>query len=516
MTIESLLSEIQGLRADNESLTALSARKDEMIARYQSEFERLGEILAELKRARFGPRKERWESPGQLMFNEAEALASAKPDGDETAGEDEEIEVGPHKRKRGKRKPLPEGLPREIVLIELPEAERVADDGSPLRPIGKEISEKLVYEPAVMKVIEIHRVKYGADSGDAVKTAPPPPAIIPKGIATASLLAQIVTQKYADGLPLYRQEEIFGRLGVELARCTMARWIVQAAERCVPVWNALEDRLLASNYVQCDETRLQVLKEDGRKAEAQSWMWARATPSDKQKIVLFDYDPHRSGEVAKRLFEGFSGTLQADGLEVYSAVEKMGGIERIGCNMHGRRRFFEAVQNGANHGKSLAAKGVAFYKEIYKVEEKARGLEPEARRLMREAEARPIFDEMKEWAEANAKLVPPKSKIGGALGYFLNEYPFLIGHLKDGRLEADNGFVERNIRKFAIGRNGWLFSDSVAGAGASALFYSLVVTAKVNGVDPSRAMRQVFEQVPYAKSVDDYERIADVILSPSK
>jgi transposase len=304
-----------------------------MIARYQSEFSRLGEILAELKRARFGPRKERWESPGQLVFNEAEALASAKPAGSETAGEEGEIEVGPHKRKRGKRKPLPEGLPREVVLIELPEAERVAEDGSPLRPIGKEISEKLVYEPAVMKVVEYHRVKYGADSGDAVKTAPPLPAIIPKGIATASLLAQVVTQKYGDGLPLYRQEEIFGRLGVDIPRCTMARWIVQAAESCMPVWNALEDRLLASGYAQCDETRLQVLKEDGRKAEAQSWMWARATPSDKQKIVLFDYDPHRSGEVARRLLGGFSGTLQADGLEAYSAVEKMGGVERIGCNM---------------------------------------------------------------------------------------------------------------------------------------------------------------------------------------
>ena len=162
--------------------------------------------------------------------------------------------------------------------------------------------------------------KYGIDSGEAIKTAPPVPSIIPKGIATPSLLSHIVTCKYADGLPLYRQEEIFSRLGVDVSRSSMGRWIVQCYEALIPVRNVLEDRLLSSAYVSCDETRTQVLKEKGRKAEAQSWMWVRTTPSDDKKIVLFDYDPSRSGEVAKRLFADYRGFLQVDGFGAYNVL----------------------------------------------------------------------------------------------------------------------------------------------------------------------------------------------------
>jgi len=197
--------------------------------------------------------------------------------------------------------------------------------------------------------------------------APLPPSILPKSIATSSLIAHIITNKYADGLPLYRQEEIFARQGIEIPRNTMARWIVQTSQACVGVWNALEERLLASPYVSCDETRTQVLKEDGKAAKSQSWMWVRATPSDKQKIVFFDYDQSRSQKVAKKLFTDYEGYLQVDGYGAYNALEKNKRIIRVGCNMHGRRRFFDAAE-GSVKGQGLANEGLRFYKMIYDIE----------------------------------------------------------------------------------------------------------------------------------------------------
>jgi transposase len=472
-------------------------------------------MILSLKRQAFGPKKERWEEQEQdaLLFNEAE-VESKKAEDD---NEDEVVAVQGFERKRGKRKPLPENLPRTIVTVELPESERVSADGTPLKVVGKEVSEKLVYEPARIEVIEYHRLRYGEDSGDPIKTAPPVPAIIPKGIATPSLLSGIVTHKYADGLPLYRQEEMFARIGVELSRNSMARWVVQSAEASMPIWNVLEGWLLASDYVSCDETHTQVLKEKDRKAESKSWMWVRATPNDEKKIVLFDYDPHRSGDVAKRLFAEYCGNLQVDGYAAYNGVEKQEGVKRIGCNMHGRRGFEDAFKNGAKTGRSLAEQALKYYQRLYDIEDEAKekGMSWPERFEFRNARAAPIWDEMKAWAEENSKKVPPKSKIGEAFGYFLGEYEYLRAYLSDGKIEMDNGFVERAIRKFAIGRNNWLFADTEDGANASAMFYSLIVTAKLNGVNPYVALKQIFERLPTAKTIEDYEALANLLLSPA-
>ena len=509
---EELVCEVTGLRL------ALKDR-DERIAFHEAENERLREMLVKLQKHAFGTRSERWETEeqGKLVFNEAEVEA-AKPeagggaDGEET--EQKLVTVKEHKKKpRGKRKPLPEHLPREVVVVELPESQRTASDGTPLTVIGKEVSEKLEYEPAKMKVIEYHRLRYGAAAGDHEKTAPPVPSIIPKGIATPSLLAAIVTSKYADGLPLYRQEEIFSRLRIELSRTSMARWVVQAAAAAQPLWNALEERLLESSYLSCDETHVQVLKEEGRKAETKSWMWVRSNPTAKEQIILFDYDPHRSGDVAKRLLGGYSGWLQVDGYGAYNAVESQSGLIRIGCNMHGRRGFRDAA-DGSSKSKGLAQVALKYYRSLYDIEEEARekALTPETRHELRQERAVPIWAEFKAWAEGAAPKVPKKSSIGQALHYFLGEYDYLVGYLKDGQLEIDNGHVERMIRKFAIGRNNWIFSDTPAGANASALFYSLVVTAKVNGVNPFEALKIIFTELPLARTVDDYERLADLLL----
>jgi len=443
ITEGALFAEYENLKIEHEALRVRAKIDREKIANLEGEITWLREQLASLKRAQFGKKSERWESAEQLVFNEVEAEAEAnKLGGDESTGE-ETIAVPAHERKRGHRRPLPESLEREVQRIELPPSELFDAEGNPLKIIGWEKSEKLKYEPSKMSVLEIHRAKYGADSGDYVKTAPPTPSIIPKGLATPELLAAIAVAKFADGLPLYRMEEIFKRQGVDLSRTTMARWMVAVAEALQPIWNVLADRWRESFYVACDETNVQVLKENGRKAEDKSWMIVRATPHGPKKVVLFDYSTSRSQDKVMELIEGYQGYLQVDGLNSYDKIAKSIGITRLGCNMHSRRRFESAAVDGAKSGKSLGAEGMKFYKDLYDIEEEIRDKSPEERLSARNKKARPIFEKMKAWVEANKPKVPAKSKIGGAFHYFLNEYEYLTGYLRDGRLEMDNGFTER-------------------------------------------------------------------------
>ncbi len=509
------IEQLQGALLQLKKKDELIEKKDKLINQYKQNIEWLTEQLATLKRAQFGKKSEKWESKEQIVFNEieAEAKSADSAEEDETDKTTTDITVAGHTKKRGHRRPLPQNLPREEVEIELPPDEQVSEDGTKLKIIGWETSEKLKYVPSALTVVVTKRAKYGVDSGDYVKTAPQEPAIIPKGIATPELLAAIIVSKYCDGLPLYRLEDIFTRHGVDLSRGTMARWMVQVAEALMPIRNVLSDRLLASFYVACDETAVQVLKENGRKAEDKSWMWVRSVPFGEKKIVLFDYSPSRSGVIASELFADYRGFIQCDGLNVYNVLEKE-HVTRLGCGMHARRRFEQAAIDGAKTGKSLGEKGLLLFKKLYDLEEEIKDKPSDERYRIRYETALPIWQEIKKWSDENHSKVPKKSKIGNAFLYLINEYEYLIGYLKDGRLNIDNGFTERAIRKFAIGRNNWMFSDTVDGANASSLLYSLIVTAKVNGVDPYRAMVKLCTEIPKAKTLEDYERLAEIILVP--
>jgi transposase len=522
---DSFFTSSDDLVQELQSARQMNARLEQTVDVLSKENSWLKEQLNELKRYRFGKKTERYESPEQmLIFNEAE-LESEKPDPSSDEDEDaacgeepgplKEVEVKAHTKKvRGHRKSLPENLIREIVKVELPIEEQVDADGNRLKVIGWEISEKLKYEPAKVSVTQYQRAKYGVDQGDYVKTAPPVPAIIPKGNATPELLAAIVVAKYTDGMPLYRMEDYFKRHDIEISRQTMARWMIKVAEACGPIFNVLSGYWLNSFYVALDETKVQVLKESGRKAETDSWMIVRSTPFGERKVVLFDYRVSRGTDTINKLLSGFQGYMQADGLSSYDNAAKDENVTRLGCAMHARRRFESAFINGVKSGKTLGEVGVKYFKAIYDIEDEVRQKPIEDRHQIRIEKAKPIWEEMKSWAEKKKSKVPKLSKIGGAFKYLLNEYEFLTNYLLDGRLEIDNGFTERAIRKFAIGRNNWLFSDQVAGANASALLYSLVVTAKVNGVNPYRALVQLFTQLPLAKTDDDFARLANLILVP--
>lgn len=520
---EVFFSEVEFLKEENQSLKIQLKNKDEKIKHYESEAERLRESLNVLKRSKFGKKSERYESTEQMVFNEAEILAKQpKPDlseeiiheDQETSESEKSITVRGHTKKiRGHRKPLPKDLDREIVKIELAESEQVSVDGvTPLKIIGYEISEKLIYEPAVVKVLEIHRAKYGVDTGDYEKTAPHALSIIPRSFVTPELAASIITKKYAYGLPLYRQEEIFLELGIEIPRQTQARWVMAHAKALMPVYNVLNDRLLASTYISCDETHTQVLKENGKSAESTSYMWVRSTPDGKNKIVLFEYAPTRASEVAKKLFEEYKGSIQVDGYSGYDFLSEQKDIVRLGCNMHGRRYFEQAKTDGAKSGKTLAEVGLKYYQKLYVLEEESKKLDLDEKQKHRTEKHKPIWDEFKSWVDDNSAKVPPQSLIGKAFNYFLNEYKYLIGYLNDARFEMDNGFVERVIRKFAIGRNNWMFSDTEAGAEASSMFYSILCTAHVNGVKPYQLLKYLFHEIPKARTIDEIENLADIIM----
>lgn len=511
MQTTSIFSQNQEHEVRIASLEQLLKREQERNKFFEQENAWLHEQLRGLKRSQFGSKSERWESEEQLKitFNEVEVEAKASE-----VESDAQSEVAAHKRKkRGHRTPLPKHLSREVIKIELPESELKTEDGQPLKLMGWQVSEKLKYEPAKMSVIEYHRAKYGVDSGDYVKTAKPVPSVIPKGIATPELLSAIITSKFADGLTLYRLEEIFQRLKVDLGRGTMARWMVKVAEALMPIRNVLSERLFESYAIACDETKMQVLKEKGRDPETKSWMIVRSNPVESKKVVLFDYSTSRSGAALKELFEGYTGKLLCDGLESYSPLESK-DLLRFGCNMHGRRKFEQAAEDGAKAGKTIASSVMNIYKKIYDHEEELAGASPEQKIKARGEKQRPLFESIKAIAQQNRHKVPDKSKLGMAFRYFENEYEYLTRYLSDGFIGPDNGHVERMIRKFAIGRNNWLFADTPEGGDASALLYSLVITARVNSVNPYTALIKILHEIPLAKTVEDYERLADIILTP--
>lgn len=446
-------------------------------------------------------------APDQIrLFDEAEVDAEAHT---VMPSEDDAITVPEHTRRKRGRKKLPDALPRVDVVHALADAERICpQDGKLLTEIGEVTSEQLDIVPAKIQVIRHIRKQYACRCGHCIKTAPLPPQPIPKSLASPGLLAHITVSKYQDALPLYRQETILNRIGVDLPRATLANWMIQAGTLIQPLINLLRDRLLAYDIIQMDETTVQVLKEPGKTAQSKSYLWLqRGGPPDKP-ILLYDYDPGRGAGVPKRLLEGFAGTLQTDGYDGYNAAVAAGRLTHIGCFAHARRKFDEAIKaQGKHKRRGLAHRGLALIQKLYGVERAVRHATPEQRHAYRHQHAQPILTELRAWLDASLPQVPPQSATGKALNYLHNEWNKLIGYLNDGRLEIDNNRAENALRPFVIGRKNWLFSDSVRGVNASANLYSLIETAKANGLEPYAYLRKVFTELPQADSVEAIEAL---------
>ena len=471
---------------------------------YKEENSSLSELVKLLRRQHFAPRSEAINIEQLRLFNEAEEDSEKHP-----IDKEEVTPVKGHQRNRPKRKPFPDFIPREDVVIELSEEERrCPHDGNIMKKIGEEVSEKLDIIPAQIKVIRTTRIKYGCEiCEDCIKIAPVQPQAIPKGIPTAGLLAFIAISKYVDALPLYRIESILSRCRVDISRGTMAHWMIKIAGLISPLINLLEETLLESKYISCDETRVQVLKEEGKKPTTLSYMWVRARAApEKSRIILFEYDPRKNGDVPVRLLDGFKGYLQVDGADGFNKVCSNPDITRIGCWDHARRRFFNAFK-ASKKGKGKSKQALDMIKKLYEIEKDVKGSSIEDRYRIRQEKSKPILNQFHEWLGRYLSKTVTSSLLGQAITYTHNEWSTLIRYIDDGNLNISNIFVENAIRPFAIGRKNWLFSASVDGAKASASIYSLVETAKANGHEPYSYLRHVLTEIPKAKILEDFEAL---------
>ena len=508
-----LAAQFETLRLEQEA--AIKARE----AALQKAFEaRILEIYEQLRLARrrmFGPSSE--SHAGQAwLFDEAEALVESAPEAadavslpqPETDPSAQAPAATAKNKARGKRKPLPVELPRIDVIHDVPETERTCACGTPMVEIGQDVSEQLDIIPMQVRVLRHIRKRYACPKGDqAPVSAPAPAQVLPKSNASNDLLAMLLVTKYVDGLPLARFEYMLARAGVLVPRQTLARWVIGTAQALQPIANLMRDELLAHDVIHMDETPVQVLKESGRDPTCKSQMWVQRGGPPGKPVTVFEYDPSRAQAVPLRLLEGWKGYLMADGLESYGAISFSEGVTRLGCWAHARRRFVDASKVLPAGKRGRAHEALDWIGKLYAIEKDARALNDTDRLAQRQSRSRPVIDELRRWLDQVLPTVPPSTVLGGALGYLHRQWPRLIGYLQRGDLPIDNNPAENAIRPFVVGRKAWLFSDTPAGARASALIYSLVETAKANGIEPYLWLRQVLRALPTASTVEHFEAL---------
>ena len=481
-----------------ETVTISRAEYEELKAQNQW----LLEQLRVLKSKQFGSSSEKASEAiyGQLslLFNESEVYT----DGSEKA-EEPAVEVRSHTRKRKSgraRDILPENV--EVVEVEhtLSEEERQCPEcGEIMQPIGTEVQEKIQIIPA--RVI-LHRdvyVTYACRNckengiSTPILQTPKEPALIPGSYASAEAVAHFAVQKFVMGSPLYRQEQEWNRQGFMISRQTMSNWLVRSADDWLtPIYDELHKLLLQRDLLHADETELQVLHEEGRDAKAKSYMWLYRTGSDAEHpIVLYEYAPGRGQEYPKAFLNGFHGYLQTDGYSGYNGVDS---AIHVGCWAHARRKFDEALRAVPKGKRSpTAEQGVAYCSQLFKLEEKLKDLSPEERKAQRQEQIK-VLDAMLAWAKT--RNAAPKSKLGIALNYLKNQWPTLIVYLEDGRIELSNNRAARSIKPFVISRKNFLFANTPGGAQSSAVIFSLIETARENGLDPYRYLSWLLNEAP--------------------
>lgn len=471
-------------------------------AQLKAQLQRLQEQLLLAQKHRFGRSSERIV-PGQLQFVFNEVETEAKPE--EKEPELETVGTYKRKKKRRSRSAVLEGVPTEQIHYTLPEEQQHCPQcAGRLHAMRTEVRRELQVIPAQVKVIEhvqhlyaCRACDHGGTSTPIVKVPMPKPPI-PGSYASASAIAHVINEKYVQGVPLYRQEQELRRLGVGLSRQTLANWTLEATERHLAlVYDHLHRELLKWDILQADETTVQVLQEPDRAAQTPSYMWLYRTGRDGPPIVLFDYEETRSGQHPVEFLSGFSGYLQVDG---YAGYEKIPHVTLVGCWAHARRGFVEALavlpKEERTNGTSATAKGLAYCNHLFEIKRELKELSPEERKAERLAHSVPVLNEFHAWLTKQSTLMLPKSAFGKAVTYCLNQWDKLQGYLLDGRLEIDNNRAERAIKPFVIGRKNWLFSNTPRGARTSAILYSIVETAKENGLKPFNYITYLLERMP--------------------
>lgn len=392
------------------------------------------------------------------------------------------------KKKHQGRNTLPEHLPVREVVIEPQE------DTTGLKKIGEEISETLEYTPASLVKRRTIRPKYAKPDNEGVIIADLPSRPIDKAIAEACLLAHILVSKYVDHLPFYRQTQMFKRdFGWEPAQSTISDWMASCCQLLEPLYNTLKQKILTSHYIQADESPIKVLDSDKKGKAHQGYQWVYHDPV--QKLVLFNYRKGRGQHGPKELLAGYTGYLQCDGYTVYDKIGTDPKITLAGCLVHARRKFHDALDSD----KKRAQIALALFREIYLKERTIRE-ETQSdfaqRKAIRDKKIKPLLAQIKTWIEQEQFNVLPKSPIGKAMTYFINQYPKLEAIFEDGRIELDNNLIENAIRPMAIGRKNYLFCGSHKAAQNAAMLYSFFGSCKMKNINPREWLENTLQRIP--------------------
>jgi transposase len=471
-----------------ENLVSILAEKDHEIEEQQHEIEKLQNIIRNANKREFGKKSEKLSREQVELFSFDEEELPAETEVEQTA-------VKEHKRIKRGRKPLPADIPRERIEYE-PEELSCSCCGAELTKIGEEITEELEYVPASYKVIEHVKIKRACKSckSAGVQTGELPPSVQPleRSRPGAGLLSHIILSKYADHLPLYRQEQMFLRDGIVLSRKRMCDWIEAVVELLFPLWRALKKEVLSYPYVQADETSIKVRDLEVLKDKQKlftGYFWAVHAPPD---LAFFEYHPSRASDSAKEVLKDFKGVVQTDAYAGYNAVVLPDDVQRLACMAHIRRKFIEN-QKFASKPASQIIQQIA---KLYKLEEKWKDLEPEEKLARRQSKAEPVFDELFQMIEKSSQSLLPKNGLQDALKYALKQKEQMKLYLSNATYHIDNNPIERQIRPIALGRKNFLFAGSHDGAKRAAVLYSLLATCKLNKVNPGEWLTDVLRRIP--------------------
>jgi transposase len=477
----------------------LVVKQEREVAFKQAAIDKLTHENAILKRLKFAAKSEAFTAEQKSLLEEtldmdlAAVAAEIEAQQPATQPSDE--------KKQPKREKLPTHLPRREIRHEPPDT--TCGCGQAMKRIGEDVAEKLDYQPGVFSVERHVRGKWVCACCEKLVQAPVPAHVIDKGIPTTGLLAQVLVAKYLDHLPLYRQEAIFERAGLAIARSTLAQWVGECGVQLQPLVDALAAEMLKQRVLHADETPVAMLKpahqRDGKTHRAYLWSYC-TTAFNPMRAVVFDFADSRGGQHVREFLglpgtehqPGWKGKLVTDDFSGYKACFEL-GVTEVGCMAHARRKFHELW---ANHGSPVGEQAMKFFIQLYEIEREVRDLPAEERKTIRQEKTRKIADALHQWLTQQRQKVPDGSATAKAIDYSLKRWKALVRFIDDGELPIDNNWVENQIRPIALGRNNWLFAGSLRAGKRAAAVMSLVHSARLNGHDPYAYLRDVLERLP--------------------
>jgi transposase len=487
------LPDLNALPAD--ALRALILAQHEQLISREREIEHLQLLLAKLQRMQFGRKSEKLERQIEQLELRLEELESKRSEQEPNAPAPAPVTASATPVTKPTRRALPDHLPRQTRRHEPKETVCPECQGE-LRKLGSDVSEMLEYVPASFVVIRQVRPKLSCTKCDCIVQADAPSRPIARGLAGPGLLAHVLVSKYCDHLPLYRQSEIYARQDVELERSTLADWVGGSARLLQPLVEALRRYVTAADKLHADDTPVPVLAPgQGKTKTGRLWTYVRddrPAGDTAPPAVWFAYSPDRKGEHPERHLEKFRGTLQADAYAGFNQLYENGRIEQAACWAHVRRKFYDLEQA---HASPVAREALVRIGALYGIEEQIRGMPPSERHAVRQAQAQPLLDSLRQWFEATLSKLSRKSETTVAIRYALSRWDALTRYIKDGHIEIDNNAAERSLRGVALGRKNYLFAGSDTGGERAAAIYSLIGSAKLNGLDPEAYLRKVLTRI---------------------